>query len=331
MNDWRAHCSIPSAAAKLFRRDTVISAREDAAQAVLPRAFSVPALTRDPASIWLLRENVQTSWEIRYAHSSFTEMETKSDWNMSKSAGPVPSQRAHPVPGWGTALTAFSHHPTRSTARDTRQCWAHGEIRADGWPGWPAGPDNTRDPGARMWGASMWWEEMLPETTTAHLPLPRGQEARSEPRFLLWEHSHLPEQKLLPQKKAGKWPHTFRSLYQASWPTHLLLSHSPWSIALVSTQWAWVCLVVYSLPLCHFTPTSSRHLLVLWCSSLQPFVGVIFKRRRWLSFIILKTFLQLEKLWKVQKEKRCSIILSDKRRRKKKPRRLLPELCFHLF
>lgn len=55
-----------------------------------------------------------------------------------------------------------------------------------------------------MWGASMWWEEMLPETTTAHLPLPRGQETRSEPRFLLWEHSHLPEQKLLPQKKAGK-------------------------------------------------------------------------------------------------------------------------------
>lgn len=58
--------------------------------------------------------------------------------------------------------------------RGVRQCWAHSEIRADGWRGWPGGRDN-----AGTCPASMRWEEMFPATATALSPAVLREEVRA--------------------------------------------------------------------------------------------------------------------------------------------------------
>lgn len=99
-------------------------------------------------------------------------METKCDWNMTKSSASVTFQGACPIPGhwhfshfkpWGECqeeqppicLPPQPHWCCRpgalaslhsSTVWGVRQCWAHGEIRVDGWHGWPGGWDNSLGP-----------------------------------------------------------------------------------------------------------------------------------------------------------------------------------------
>lgn len=60
--------------------------------------------------------------------------------------------------------------------RGTRQCWAHREIRADGWRGWPGGRDK-----AGTYPASMQWEETFPATATALSPAALWEEVGAWP------------------------------------------------------------------------------------------------------------------------------------------------------
>lgn len=54
-----------------------------------------------------------------------------------------------------------------------------------------------------------------------------GRRWGSDPVFIVMRAFPPSEWKILPEKKVGKWAHTFKSLYQASRPRHALLHHTP--------------------------------------------------------------------------------------------------------
>lgn len=64
-----------------------------------------------------------------------------------------------------------------STVRGERQCWAHGEIRADGWRGWPGGRDSSLGPTQQVCSGRRC--SLLPPRP--YLPPMLGKEVRTWP------------------------------------------------------------------------------------------------------------------------------------------------------
>lgn len=108
-----------------------------------------------------------------------------------------------------------------SISRGARQCWAHREIRADGWRGWPGGWDN-----AGTYPASMQWEEMFPATATALSLAAVWEEVRAWPCVFSVFYKNIST--LLKWKcyLAKSWKET-PCLQRPSWPTHVRLCHTP--------------------------------------------------------------------------------------------------------
>lgn len=132
---------------------------------------------------------------------------------------------------------------------------------------------------------------MLPATATALSPTAVWEGGEGPTLcLLLWEHFHLLKWKILPEKKVGKWAHTFKSLYR-------LYPHVYSSVTLLwflvfllawgqGPRWPQLCLVGYSpVLLALHTHLISPLLGVVVQKSLPSFVSCfnIFKRSHWLS------------------------------------------------
>lgn len=121
----------------------------------------------------------------------------------------------------GAVLLPPAPNGTAGISRGARQCWVRGEIRADGWQGWPGGWDN-----AGTYAASMRWEEMFPATATALSLAAVWEGLRAWPFVSSVFYKNISTLFKWKSYLGKSWKVT-PCLQRPSWPTHVHLCHTP--------------------------------------------------------------------------------------------------------